>query len=1265
MRKMLMCIFSIMVIFSTFGFFACNGSCNDNSTNEPAKIQIEGWNDESQTVLLGSMYWIEKPEAIVAGVKYEVETSVIDSKGNGVVLFKNTFDILDIDGYKIYFNAEVNGMIAQKIITLSVVDQKEPSISFISVKQGLVNEFFSFSQIIVTDQSQKEISKSFTLYLIDGNERTRVECNQSGFTPTVVGLYYIEVTATDESGNTCTKSSTFYIRNTVEENEIETFSDYGATETNFAFDGENFSGTKLKTAVSTFTRSSKSKYSISFNNNGLSNLVFFTEPRLEKDTLTNFLNDEKNYISFYIYIEDANNATQNVNYKNVPVKTVETNKWQEVILDKDIYGNATNFLVKQFFGKDFIEIFNIANSNNDNYTVYVDDIRIVDSSSNIVISNAETTYNLNDTITFNVSGGENVAYEILFNGKFTTITGTTFQPAATGYYTFIVEEKGIKNTGYDSYTFAVRSNENDFVISNEISTTITRSYITLGFATLNGNACNAKYYLLNYASGREVEVVNGKVSKDGLVAGSCLFYAVITVGNETLTDAVTLRLSEYDVKYVIVSDAGLYNDLSASFQKVVGAKSEREYLEEYQNAQSVWHITATQNDTFASMGEVMSGVEEKEYYQAHEKMIFRVMSDKSGAFVIYNDYPKGNVTDCTIYPMTAKTNIWTYYETDMTNVMKVYDRWQNRQSYLYCSTAREFYFDKVFAANIIDVESLSLSSVIVNKEYTINDNINDAIAALGVEISNLKLTVLLDNEEIPVVNGKFTVDKTGYLEIVYTGSDDEQLNYFGFYSVNVKDGLQSIDGLYNDLSASFQKVVGAKSEREYLEEYQNAQSVWHITATQNDTFAPMGEVMSGVVEKEYYQAHEKMIFRVMSDKSGAFVIYNDYPKGNVTDCTIYPMTSKTNIWTYYETDMTNVMKVYDRWQNRQSYLYCSVSREFYFDKVFAANIIDVESLSSSSVIINKEYTINDNINDAIAALGVEISNLKLTVLLDNEEIQVVNGKFTVDKTGYLEIIYTGIDDEERNYFGFYSLIAKESLIDETTGLYNDFSDSYSEVVGAKSGREWLSEFENATGVSKFYSTVNDAFVLISSNAVSGYWDKDYYLAHDKMVFRIYTDISQNMILQNDYGDNYLTGFTVSRDTEKAVGYWTDYEVPMSEFMTIWDRLQKRTSYVYCSQIRTIYIDSIYAVKTLNVVSNISDEIHAGSQVSVDDNISTVVANAGVELYELGLKVLLNNKEIPVVDGKFTPDESGLLEFIYTATDDNGLLYRGRYAYFIN
>ena len=123
-------------------------------------------------------------------------------------------------------------------------------------------------------------------------------------------------TATDLSNNTCTKSTSFYIRNAIDNNEIETFSDYGANETNFAFDGSNFSGTKLKTHVSSFTRSSKSDYSICFNNNNLNNLVFVTEPRLDKDTLIELLNEEGNYISFYIYIDDENNASQEINYKN-------------------------------------------------------------------------------------------------------------------------------------------------------------------------------------------------------------------------------------------------------------------------------------------------------------------------------------------------------------------------------------------------------------------------------------------------------------------------------------------------------------------------------------------------------------------------------------------------------------------------------------------------------------------------------------------------------------------------------------------------------------------------------------------------------------------------------------------------------------------------------------------------------------------------------------------------------------------------------------
>ena len=142
-KKTLIWIFSILIAFSTFSFFACN---------QEKKLDLDGWDNENQTVVLGSMYWIEKPEVIIDGVKYTVDVNVVDSKGETVILFKNTFDVLDVDGYKINFTVKVEEEVAEKTITLSVVDEKEPAISFANLEQGLVNTFFDFSQIIISDQ---------------------------------------------------------------------------------------------------------------------------------------------------------------------------------------------------------------------------------------------------------------------------------------------------------------------------------------------------------------------------------------------------------------------------------------------------------------------------------------------------------------------------------------------------------------------------------------------------------------------------------------------------------------------------------------------------------------------------------------------------------------------------------------------------------------------------------------------------------------------------------------------------------------------------------------------------------------------------------------------------------------------------------------------------------------------------------------------------------------------------------------------------------
>lgn len=263
-------------------------------------------------------------------------------------------------------------------------------------------------------------------------------------------------------------------------------------------------------------------------------------------------------------------------------------------------------------------------------------------------------------------------------------------------------------------------------------------------------------------------------------------------------------------------------------------------------------------------------------------------------------------------------------------------------------------------------------------------------------------------------------------------------------------------------------------------------------------------------------------------------------------------------------------------------------------------------------------------------------------------------------------------------------------VETTTGLYNDFSTQFNSYSSDRSGREYLEEFNGAQGVYKISANTSEVNALLGASAIKSYMQdgKAYFEAHDKMVFRVYTDESGDFKILNNYTDsdstgevvigtgngewsdsigtssglNPLLGFTVKADALAVTDAWTDYEVPMADFMSIWDRLQNKTSYVYFDKARTIYFDGIYAVKTLDVVSDVAD-IMLNREFEISDNIDEIISTKS--LYGLKLTILLNNKEIFPTDNKITVTEKGHLEFIYTATDENGLLYRGRYAYVID
>ncbi len=94
---------SFLALSLAAGHSAAFAACKNSEM-----VRIEGWNDETQTAVLGSCYETENLAAKDEnGKEYDVSVNVYHkTNGNEVPLIYGKFDIIDIQGYNVVYTAK-------------------------------------------------------------------------------------------------------------------------------------------------------------------------------------------------------------------------------------------------------------------------------------------------------------------------------------------------------------------------------------------------------------------------------------------------------------------------------------------------------------------------------------------------------------------------------------------------------------------------------------------------------------------------------------------------------------------------------------------------------------------------------------------------------------------------------------------------------------------------------------------------------------------------------------------------------------------------------------------------------------------------------------------------------------------------------------------------------------------------------------------------------------------------------------------------------
>ena len=302
--------------------------CNEEEVSAP--VSLNSFTDTEVTAMLGENY--ELPTSTVTdtnGKEYQTVYKVWNSSGKEMIISDNAFFVDSMENYVIGCYVRVSADdIRSRFITVKVQDGGAPVITIQTAKKGLVGESYNLPKVTVMDGSGEVLSASVKLYAMDGEEKgEEIALEGASFLPTESGNYLVEATATDSSGNTATKSESFYIREAVRVNELLSFDD----ET----DIENIGSVGATVSYVNEFSGENGVAKFSYTGGYLANQFSF----LPLSAVSDFFDLQSNYDTFVVrmYIVqsgDVKNAFTNLAIKDYETNTnyysitpVEYNKW--------------------------------------------------------------------------------------------------------------------------------------------------------------------------------------------------------------------------------------------------------------------------------------------------------------------------------------------------------------------------------------------------------------------------------------------------------------------------------------------------------------------------------------------------------------------------------------------------------------------------------------------------------------------------------------------------------------------------------------------------------------------------------------------------------------------------------------------------------------------------------------------------------------------------------------------------------------------------
>lgn len=751
----------LCVLLIVLSFFCVAGCGEDNNGTE--SVPIDGWQDTTEEVILGSSYQLPVIEAKdSSGMEYIVEVTVINkATGKEVPLILNSFDIINIKGYEIVYTArDGEGKESAKMVkTLIVKDEGAPIIMISGNTIAEVGKKFAYPTINVVDDSGSVAQTNIEVY---DSKNSKVDCDEQGFVPTKIGYYTIKVNATDEAGNYGESSYEIYARKATYNNELEGFDDAGLISTTYTLEG----GNKIAAGFSAFKMQNDSFGSAYFNSTtGEKTEVYMSLRKSVEEYSTIFsMETEDTFICATVFILDGALNEREISFGNASV-SVETNKWTEIKITSDATGKMIRWLNRVAIQD--VSLFGVKNDANP-YTLFIDKVDLCCEKIGLSVTGLKTDYNSGENLIFSTNDGYST--ELYCQGKSKSIE-SGYKLEEDGEYMLVAKKE---NYSDEYYYFTVGnlsvSVSDDAYISKNQRFDLPAVTIKENGTEVSGET---SYFVLNEGTGEYEKVESGFTA-----SGDYVIMQIVSVYNgKTVSALKAFKVNKYAKNAWFNMDVDGFDTENLALHKTFNDDE----LGELKNVIEI-RIRDDANkeddhgESFASLRTFWNAVYTKEYYEQFEYIVFKIRATTNARFAYIGENPWHALT-----VSNEVTTSWKEYYVPMSEILADFDNFAK-----YCITwqdgeinkAQGHTYESIFIADIYCIEKV---------QYPINAWFNtDSGGSVSGANPNWEYLENFDGEsgvvKVSSASDSFAYNRTGFA-IIY---DEEYYKNFDYLVFKVK-----------------------------------------------------------------------------------------------------------------------------------------------------------------------------------------------------------------------------------------------------------------------------------------------------------------------------------------------------------------------------------------------------------------------------------------------------------------------------------------------